>query len=480
MKKAISNIVLASVSALTLAACMSVGPDYKAPATESYTAHAIEIDDGAVPVATEPAATWWTTLDDPVLNTLVERAFEGNRDLRVAAARVEASRALLSLERVNQRPTGEVTAGYSRNRYDDVTSRGLDLPDTNLYAAGLSAGWELDFFGRVRRLTEAAAAEASAATYLRRDAEALVAAETVSAYIDYRSALTRLHVAERNLEVQNETRSLTETRLEEGVGSRLDVARAQAQAKTTEALIPPLQAARVAAENRLATLIGAPVSDVRTLLAEGGRLPTPPATLAIGDTASLLKRRADVRAAERSLAAATARIGVAKADYFPRISLTGTVSTTATAFSNVGEGGSFAFAAGPSLTWSGFDIPRVRASIKVADANTDAAFATYEKTVLEALEETQTSLSAYGRERVRFEALRDAAARAREAASIARTRYDAGADDFIDVLDAESRQLAAEASLAESQAAMAARYVGVYLALGAGWQTMDEGDGRQG
>ncbi len=180
---------------------------------------------------------------------------------------------------------------------------------------------------------------------------------------------------------------------------------------------------------------------------------------------------ADVRAAERTLAAATARIGVAKADYFPQITLVGAVSASAQTLSGVGGDGSFGYGVGPSIAWSGFDIPRVRAQVKAADAHAEAAFAAYEQTVLVALEETRTALSAYGRERVRFNALNAAAATAREAASLARERFDAGADDFIDVLDAEGRQLAAEASLAESQSAVASRYINVYLALGAGWRS---------
>ncbi len=475
----ILKTLFVSASAMTIAACATVGPDYSEPPVDGFTQGTLEDDSAVDASANEPAQSWWTALEDETLNALIEKAFIENRDLRVAAANIEAARAALRLERTNLRPTGEAGADYQRRRLSGASfgADGVSFDDTDYFDVGLDAAWELDFFGRVRRGTQAALADAQSAEYLRRDAEALVAAETARAYIDYRGAQTRLAVARRNLEIQDETRTLTETRFEEGMGTRLDVARAESQAKTTEASIPPLEAAGTAAANRLATLTGAPISEIVALLdGADAALPAPPDALAIGDAEGLLKRRADVRAAERSLAAATARIGVAKADYFPRITLVGAVSASAQTLSGVGGDGSFGYGVGPSIAWSGFDIPRVRAQVKAADARADAAFAAYEQTVLVALEETRTALSAYGRERVRFNALNAAAATAREAADLARDRYDAGADDFIDVLDAQGRQLAAEASLAESQSAVASRFINVYLALGAGWRSEPRGD----
>lgn len=467
------RLLAASASSLTIAACATVGPSYEPPDSTAFTKEPIQSDPALSVDAVEPAQSWWVALEDETLNAFIEKAFAENRDLRVAAANVEAARAALRLERTNLRPTGEAGADYQRRRLSGAGFGvdGASFDDTDYFNVGLNAAWELDFFGRVRSATRAARADAQNAEYLRRDAEALVAAETARAYIDYRGAEIQLAVAEGNLDIQRETRKLTQTRFEEGLGSRLDVARAETQAKTTEASIPPLEAAKTGAANRLATLTGTPVGEVLALLSATGRLPSPPDALAIGDAQSLLKRRADVRAAERALASATARIGVAKADYFPRVTLVGAVSASAQSLSGVGSDGSFGYGVGPSIAWSGFDIPRVRAQVKAADARADAAFAAYEQTVLTALEETQTALSAYGRERVRFEALNQAAATARESAELARERYDAGADDFIDVLDAEGRRLAAEAALAESQTAVASRFINVYLALGAGWRS---------
>lgn len=462
----------AAASSLVIAACTTVGPDHQAPDARAFTANPIGGDARAASTADEPAADWWRALNDPTLDAFVERAFAENRDLRVAVANVEAARALLNLERVNLRPTGEADASYQRRRLAGAAFGidGAPFEDTDFFRLGAGASWELDFFGRVRRLTEAARADAEAADYLRRDAESLVAAETARAYVDYRGAELRLAVASRNLEVQRKTLALTRTRLEEGIGSRLDVDRAAAQAKSTEASIAPIEAEQAAAANRLATLLGSNASSVIAELKATPRpLPATPAALAVGDVASLLVRRADVRAAERALAAETARIGVAKAEYFPRVSLVGAVSASAQTLAGAGSDGALGYGVGPTLSWAGFDIPRVRAGVKVAGARAEAALAAYEQSVLEAIEDTQSNLSRYGRGLARYEALVAATKHATDAADLARERFTEGADDFIDVLDAEGRQLAAEAALADAQTAVTADYIAVYRALGAGW-----------
>lgn len=466
------RFVFSSAGALVLAACATIGPDYAPPDPNGLIASDFEVDNAANSVNREPAQEWWRALDDETLNGLIETAFEENRDLRQAAANVEAARSFLNLERVNLRPTGEARAAYQRRRLTGAAFGldELDFDDAEFFDIGVNAAWELDFFGRVRRATEAALADAQAAEYLRRDAQALIAAETARAYVEYRGAALQLDVARQNLNVQRNSGRLTQRRLDEGLGSRLDVARAEAQVKTTEASIPPLEAAQVAAANRLATLTGQSVDAVMSALAAGPQdVPAPPDALPIGDIEMLLKRRADIRAAERTLAAATARIGVAKAEFFPRVTLAGGVSLAAQDIASVGGDGSLGYGVGPTITWSGFDIPRVRAQIKAAGANAEAALAAYEQSALVALEETQTALAAYGRERVRYDALAEAAAKAREAAALARQRYDVGTDDFLTVLDAEGRLLAAEAALAASRTAVTVDFIRVYQALGAGW-----------
>ncbi len=464
--------LVASASSLALAACATVGPDYEPPATDEFVSTALQGDPAFNAETAEPSHHWWAAFNDETLNELVETAFQENRDLRRAAANVEAARAALALERSNLHPAVEANADYQRRRLAGASFGvdGADFEGTDFFDIGLDAAWELDFFGRVKRNSQAAFADAQAAEYLRRDAKALVAAETARAYIGYRGAQARLAVAKRNLDIQQKTLELTQVRYEEGLGSRLDVARAQAQAEGTAASIPPLESSRAAAANRLATLTGTPAPDIAALLqSKSTALPTPPETLAIGNVGNLLQRRADIRAAERALAAATARIGTAKANYFPRVTLLGSLSASAQSLSGVGSYGSFGYGIGPSIAWSGFDLPRIRAQVKAADARADAAFAAYEQTVLIALEETQTALIDFGRERARFSSLNGAAVMAREAAALARNRFDAGADDFIDVLDAESRQLEADAALTDAQISVAEKFVKIYLSLGAGW-----------
>ncbi|MEL6338305.1 MAG: efflux transporter outer membrane subunit [Myxococcota bacterium] len=449
----------------------AVGPDYEEPSTESMTEAPLEVDGALEPEANEPAHSWWLVFDDEILNGLVATALIENRDLRVAAANVDAAQALLRLERTNRRPQGQIGAQFQRRRLSGAAfGQETDFPDTEFYSTNTTAAWEIDFFGRVQRGVEAISAEAGALEALRRDAQVLLVAETVGAYVDYRGAELQLAVAARNLWVQRDTLRITETRLAEGLGTRLDVVRARAQLRATEALIPPIQAVMRAAINRLATLTGATADLTEHVLVFNAMdLPEAPRRLAVGDASSLIARRADVRAAERGLAAATARIGLAKAEYFPRISLVGTIGLSAERAGGLGGAGSLGYSAGPQLSWSGFDVPRVKAQIAAAGARAESAYASFEQTVLVALEETQTALARFGREAVRLESLREAVASAGESAELARDRYAEGADDFIAVLDAEARLLEAEAALAASQVRATQSYVEVYRALGAGW-----------
>lgn len=467
------NILLATVSALTLTACASGGADDVPPDTAPLSSAPLEPDAALVMLAGDPAHDWHRRFGDPVLDGLIAAAFDANRDLAVAAGNVTAARAALRLQQTEGRPAGEVgaDASYGEASTFGTPAEGQSGDAGSVYSLSAGAAWELDFFGRVARLTEAASADADALDWARRDAEVLVAAELVSAYVDLRAAEVGIAVAGRNLALQAETLDITRARLDEGLGTRLDVARAETQARSTEAVIPGFEAQRAVALNRLATLTAQPVANVRALTSSGaGKLPLAAPELAIGDAASLLQRRADVRRAERELAAAAARVGVVRASYFPRITLLGSASVGASDAGGFGGPGSFGFGIGPSLTWAGFDRPRIDASVAIAQAELTAAFAGYEQRVLVALEETQSALSVLGREQVRLAALDLAFERAQEAASLARLRYEEGADGFIDVLDAETRLLVIEANRLDSERLALLSRVSVYRALGAGWR----------
>src|SRR5690606_19087143 len=311
--------------------------------------------------------------------------------------------------------------------------------------------WELDLFGRLRRGTEAAVAEAQAAEATLRDVQVLVAAEVAGTYLGLREAQKRLAVAEENLTNQRETLRLTQVRYDLGRGTELDVASAQATLAATEAQIPALVTAQQVAAHRLAVLVGVRPGELDVELAYREMSPHL-TTLAIGAPEDLLRRRPDVRAAERRLAAATARIGVEKAELFPRVSLSGFLGFVTGDSSELGESSSRAWSATPVMSWSAFDLSGVRAQVRGAEARAEVALAEYEQTVLQALEETENAFVGYAQQRQRLAAVIEQAAASRRAAELARIRYREGALDFLRLLDAERTVLEAEDAVAVAEA----------------------------
>lgn len=459
---------LTVVIALTLSGC-AVGPEYRQPQTEvagqfantaasSYTA-----DD--VPVA------FWTVFGEPTLNKLVDQALATNKDLDIARANLRASRSALGLSRFDLFPT--VTAGGSHLRIKQ-SERQLpgvpeDLREFDDVNAGFDASWELDFFGRVRRDVQAARAEEQAAVAQLRDAQVTVTAEVARNYFLLRGLQEQLGVAVRNSENQRQTLSLTEARLDAGRGTELDTARAQAQLQTTLASIPPLRASVAATIYRLSVLTGQMPTALSAELETTQPLPALPQINAISTPEALLRRRPDIRVAERQLAATTARIGVAVGDLFPRVTFLGSVGYNAGNSNQIGKAGAETYSFGPSISWAAFDLGRVRSRIKIAEAQTDAALAAYESTVLLALEETEGALVAYGHAQSRSATLEQAAAASIKAANLARQRFEGGLTDFLNVLDAERDALSAQDSLAESRTETATSLIAVYKALGGGW-----------
>lgn len=464
----------AIASALALAAC-AAGPDFKSPDLSALTPTAFEEAGEAV----APAA-WWTTLGDPILDGLVADALAGNRDLRAAEASVRAARAELGLSQVDLAPTVRSEAQYRRQR---VSADGLGatipgipagtpFPDTDLFDAGLAASWELDFWGRVRRSVEAARASYQSAEADRRAAAVLVSAEVAASYAALRGAERQRDVARRNAGKQAETRALTESLEKAGRASSLDAARARAQEAATEASIPPLDAAIARERRRLAVLTGrAPGALDAMLAAQAGKgLPQIPEGRPAGDPGLILRQRPDILRAERDLAAATARVGVATADLFPRVRFVGAVGASSSTLASYGTRPSLDFGFGPTIEWAAFDLGRVRAGIRASEAKADAALARYEQTALKALEETANAFTDLARERERNARLKRAVAESADAAALAAARYSAGLDGFLAVLDAERRLLDAESALAVSDTRALSAYVAVYRALGGGWR----------
>lgn len=452
--------------AALLAGC-AVGPDYRAQ--EPAAPAAFESAAGAGLVAGIPDPDWWRGFDDPMLATLVERAAASNYDVRIAIANLRASRALLTEGRLELLPI--VTAQTSANREKQSAAVGLPFTlDDSYYDAGFDASWEIDVFGRVRRSVEALGAEYESEEARYRDTLRSVIAEVARTYVELRGIQYRLAVARQNTKNQVETYELTLALLEGGRGTDLDIARALAQLETTRSSIGPLQAAEIEAINRLAVLAGGAPAGFRAQLGNRAALPRPPAFIAVADPASMLRRRPDIRAVERQLAAATARTGVAVADYFPRVTLTGSAGWRATSLADLGDPDAERYFFGPSITWAALDMGRVRARVAASDARTEAALASWEKTVLTALQESESALNRYSRALESAARLRIAAEASGKAADLARLRYRNGADSFLTVLDAERRLLEAEDLLAgaETDASLAA--VAVYKALGGGWE----------
>lgn len=466
MRKALAAAVLAS---LALAGC-AVGPSYRAPAAVDASP---ALRDAALAQASTDAVNqaWWQLFADPLLDELVGAALAGNQDLRAAQARLQEARTSLVAQRFDFLPsvTGSAGGGAQRQSRNGLPGGAGLQRDYELYDAGFDARWELDLFGRVRRGNQAAAAAAQSAVAQRDGVRVSVVAEVARNYFELRGAQNRLAVARRNADIQQHALQLVQARQDAGRGTLLDTARATAQVQLTLSSVPPLESAVERSIRRLEVLTGQPPGALRDRLQAVVSAPALPTGLAIGAPADLLRRRPDVRAAERDLAASVARVGVAMGDLFPRVSVVGSVGLRALSFDALGDAGNDRRSFGPSISWGLFDYGHLRQQIKAADARSEAAAARYQQTVLQALEETGNALGDYGRERQRLAALQRTAAASAQAADLASKRFEAGVADFLTVLDATRSALEAEDLLAGSQTQAATSLIAVYKALGGGW-----------
>ena len=455
--------LIASASALALAAC-AVGPDFVAPPTPP-TASGPFISLGSPGVTAAPAERdWWRLYRDPVLDNLVADALAANTDVRVAVARLARARAALREVRAERSP--RVCLG-SAAQYGQLPGGG----NREAWAVdvGLDVAYEVDLFGRINRGVEAARGDVAAADADIAAVQVLVAAETARAYADAASAAERREVAERMVALLDRSIELTRRRHEVGLANGLDVARIAALRNQRQAEVPTLAAARQAALFRLATLTGRtpqelpPEAGARSLTL---RLDQP---IPVGDGAALLARRPDVRAAEQRLASATARIGVATADLYPRIALGGSFGSSGGGFGDLFGAGPLTWLVGPLMNWTVNRGP-ARARIAGAEADTQAALATFDGAVLAALEETETALSNYAQMLNRRTALQAAHDEAQRVASAMRARQREGLIDSLELLDAERTFADAQAELALADAAIAEAQVDLFRALGGGWQ----------
>lgn len=462
-RRRVPRMLAAAMAGVLLAGCASVGPDYHAPPQPPVQLQGLA--DPAFSTATS-LVSWWSQFDDPVLAQLVHGALSDNLDLRIALARVRTARAVFSEQRLEQAPHVTASGSQDRRKQPDP-ARGGERSFSESYQLGFDAGWELDLLGRQRRAAEAARAELGAERDSLADVQVTIAAEVARNYFELRGTQKRIAVARQTLANLHDTQRLTETRRELGAGSELDVQSSRAQLKAIEAGIPLLEVAEVQARHRLAVLLGQRPGALDELL-QPREVPAFARALPLGDTTGLLRQRADVRAAERRLAAATARVGVATADLFPRIRLDGFVGFLGGDADGLVNGANKAWSLTPSISWAAFDFGSVRARLRASKAQADGAAAEYEKAVLLALEDTENALARCAREQSRLAIVAEQAQAARRAESLAQVRYREGSEDFLALLDAQRSQLAADDALAAAEAAVNVSVVAVYKALG-GW-----------
>jgi multidrug efflux system outer membrane protein len=461
----------AAAAAMTFLGGCAVGPNYQRPDTPVDAHFANAGEPGFA--ETEAVEHYWTGFDDPTMTGLINDALAHNLDLTAAEANLRAARAARRLAGFDQYPTVTLAASYTHVLDSQEQLPGVNMHDREFDAAqaGFDGLWELDLFGRVRRNVEAARGDLGAAAATLQDARVSVIAEVARDYFILRGLQDELALTQRNAENQFNTFKLTRSRLDAGRGNELDTSRAEAQWQTTLSTIPTLQASIATTSYRLSVLTGRQPTALSAGLAALAPMPALPPLNAIGSPEQLLRRRPDVRVAERRLAAATARVGVAVGDLFPKVTLVGDVGYFAPTFGDFGQSSARSFSVGPSISWAAFDLGRVQARISSAKAQTDAALAAYEGAVLGALEDTEGALISYGRSQARREALRVAAAASDKAAELARKRFEGGLIDFLEVLDAERTALSAELLLSQSRTDAATSLVAVYKALGAGWRT---------
>jgi multidrug efflux system outer membrane protein len=463
------KLFLPSLLVVALAAC-TVGPDYKTPDTAPATI--VSIQSGHYEQS-RFETVWWQQFDDPTLNQLVSKSLEGNRDLRVAFARWKAARAIRDDVSNDNLPvvTSRVSSQQGKGQVPGQTESRVNQ---ERYDLGLDMAWEVDLFGRIQRQLESSDAREDAAAADVYQLRVTMIAEVVDAYGQLRGAQLREKIALANLKNQQDSRSVTVSLRDAGVGNELDVVRADARLAAVEATVPQLQAEQVRQKNRIATLLGERPNTLSVSLSPA-ELPAIAKALPIGDPAELLRRRPDVLAAERRLASSTADIGVATADLFPRVSLSGFLGFNAGRGSQIGSSAARAWSLGPSITWAAFDLGSVRARIRGADANAEGALATYEQQVLLALEESENAFSDYGKRQQRLLSLIKQSESSRAAADLAAIQYKEGTVDYLVLLDAQRERLNAEDAQALGETDQYRGIVAIYKALGGGW---DSGDGR--
>ena len=466
-------LAVLSPALLFLSGC-AVGPRYKRPAAPVAQQWSGEQARGTS--TGEPVEQWWLSFNDPEFRSLIERAVKANLDLKLATARIAEARAVRGIAKSGLFPTVEASASATRNRQRVIApangAAAIVPVEFNNFQGGFDASWELDVFGRVRRGLQAANADVAAAREARRDVLVAVLGEVGRTYAELRGFQFRLDIAQKNIATQQDTLDLTKSRATAGLATELDVARAAAQLETTRSVVPSLQSGIEISIHRLSVLLGQEPSALRAEVSPTAPVPMIPPEVPVGLRSELLERRPDVRQAEAQIAAATARVGESKAEWFPRFTLFGSAGRQASQLHEITLGMGNFFSAGPAVSLPIFTGGRIRSNIRVQDARLQQVVIGYRSTVLSALEETENALVNYSEEQSRRERLENAVKSNEEAVRLSSELYKAGLTDFLSVLDAQRELYANEDLLAQSRAAQAVNLIALYKALGGGWQSV--------
>lgn len=469
----------------------AVGPDYKPPHASFPSNWQGVADSGQAPLSTatdEPVTLveWWKSFNDPTLSSLVARAIQSNPDIRQATARIRQARAARGVGSSALWPGIDASGAYRRIGSGDSGSRSVstgslesgDLAggsggDRDLFDVGLDAAWELDIFGGTRRNVEALSADLQAAIEDRRDVLVSLAAEVAINYINLRGLQQQMVIARENLEAQQKSVRITQQLFDVGFVSGLDVTNARAQYATTASQIPQIEAAIKETIYNLSVLLSREPTALVEELEVAAPLPLTPPSVPVGLPSDLLRRRPDMRRVEAQVHAATARIGVATADLYPKFTLTGSLSFTGEDLGSMASWTSRSWGVGPGVRWPVFSAGRIRWNIEVQKAVEEQTLLAYEKTLLTALKDVETALAAYAREQERLMFLEEAVARNRRAVELATELYTGGQTDFLNVLSAQRSLFVSEEALVQSTRNVSLQLVALYKALGGGWETTD-------
>lgn len=472
-------LILAAGS-LSLSAC-KVGPNYTPPETAApakWSEQDLPTETTAIGAGKAIDEAWWSTLNDPELVSLIDRAIASNNDVRLATERIIQARAERGIAASAGIPSVNAGAAYDRTRTSENTHNGSFFNEsssgTDNYSVGLDASWEIDVFGGVARSVEAADADIQALEESRRDVLVALAGEVARNYIDLRGYQQRIEVTQRNVQIQTDTLSLTDSRYQAGLTSELDVVQARAQLEATRAAIPPLDESARAAIHRLGVLLGSEPGSLLDELNTPAALPTAPAAIPVGLPSELVRRRPDIRRAERQIAAQTARIGVATSDLFPKFSLTGSFGLASAQIGTLPDGDSRFWSIGPAVRWALFQGGAIRSNIRVQESLTRQTLIIYEQSVLNAFEDVENSLVSLSRQQARRKALGEAVTANRRAVELSTTLNRAGLVDFQRVLSSQLALAVSEEALVASDQAVLQALVRLYKAMGGGWQTLEQ------